>query len=528
MGRSSLQSAVLRATASFVAIYLCATSASAEGIKMNMLERFDSGVRGEERALSIGDYDPKTKRLFVPCADKTIWVIDIADLAEVNVVKRPELGKFGLGATSVSVRNGIVAVSVLPDNKQDRGYAMFMNTEGTLLKVVQVGALPNRIRLTPDGKKAVVACEGEPSADYERDPLGTIHVIDLADGLLKAKGVELDFSECNRQKRNGVRVSGKGAALIRDLEPKSVTISSDGKTAWVSLQENNAMAILDLTVPAITRLVGLGHKDHSRNGNGLDASDQDGKINIHTWPVRGLYMPDAVEAYTASDGKTYIVTANEGESRRCGNNRKKPKWTDTTRVSNLKLDPKVFPNAEELQDPANLGRLNILSTEGDTDQDGDYDELYVPGTRSFAIWTAEGTRIWDSGDQFARRTAKHAPKFFNTHAGKGGFDDRSDDRGCEPENVVVGECYGRQIAFISLESFGGVMAYDVTDPRQPVFRDFFINRNFKGSYKKGNAQDVSPEGLIFIPSKDSPTKKPLLCVIHEMSGTIQFLDIEKQ
>ena len=528
MGRTDPQTAASRATALLLAISLCATSASAESIKMKMLERFDSGVHGEERALGIGDYDPKTKRLFVPCADKTIWVIDITDPANAKVFKKADLGKFGLGATSVSVRNGIVAVSVLPDDKQDRGYAMFMNTKGTLIKVVQVGALPNRIRLTPDGKKAVVACEGEPSADYERDPLGTIHVIDLSDGLPKAKGVELDFSAFSSQKRNDVRVSGKGASLIRDLEPKSIAISPDGKTAWVSLQENNALAIVDLSVPAITRLVGLGYKDHSQDGNGLDASDQDGKINIHTWPLRGLFMPDAVEAYTASDGKTYIVTANEGESRRCGNHRNKPKWTDTTRVGDLKLDPKAFPNAEELQDQANLGRLNVLSTEGDTDKDGDYDELYVPGTRSFAIWTADGARVWDSGDQFARRTAKHAPKFFNTDAGKGAFDNRSDDRGCEPENVVVGECYVRQIAFISLECFGGVMAYDVTDPRQPAFRDFFINRNFKGNYKKGTALDVSLKGLIFIPSKDSPTKKPLLCVTHEMSGTIQFLNIEKQ
>jgi len=190
------------------------------------------------------------------------------------------------------------------------------------------------------------------------------------------------------------------------MEPEYIAVSKDSKTAWVGLQENNALAIVDLSSAQVTDVVALGFKDHSRPENAIDASNKDGKINIATYPVKGMYMPDAITSVTTNN-KTYILTANEGDSRDYDG------FSEEVRVADLKLDPKAFPNAKELQDKKVLGRLKTTTTMGDTDGDGDFDEIYSYGARSFSVWSAKGELIWDSGNQFAKKMAELRPNDFN-------------------------------------------------------------------------------------------------------------------
>jgi hypothetical protein len=307
---------------------------------------------------------------------------------------------------------------------------------------------------------------------------------------------------------SSIRKYGPGATLAQDLEPEYIAISHDSKTAWVTLQENNALAILDIEAGVFTQLAGLGLKDHSQSGSGLDASDADGGINIANWPVFGIYQPDAIESYRVR-GETYLVMVNEGDTRAFGG------FNEESRVSALVLDPTVFPNAAILQQNANLGRLTVTNATGDDDGDGDFDRILVPGGRSFSIRTANGDLVFDSGDQFEQITAAQVPASFNSNGTAATFDTRSDNKGPESEGIVLGKAFGRTYAFIGLERTAGIMVYDVSDPLSPRFVQ----------YLNTAPDDISPEGLLFIKEEDSPNGKPLLVVSHEISSTTTIFEI---
>jgi 2',3'-cyclic-nucleotide 2'-phosphodiesterase/3'-nucleotidase/5'-nucleotidase len=150
-------------------------------------------------------------------------------------------------------------------------------------------------------------------------------------------------------------------------------------------------------------------------------------INIRSWPILGMYQPDAIAAYEV-DGEVYLVTANEGDARDYDG------FSEETRVEDLVLDLAVFPNAVELQQPENLGRLKTTTASGDSNGDGLIDEIFAYGGRSFSIWDAAGNLVYDSGDQIAQITAAMLPEGFNCQRRKRvTLDGRSDDKGAEPE-----------------------------------------------------------------------------------------------
>ena len=300
-----------------------------------------------------------------------------------------------------------------------------------------------------------------------------------------------------------------GRLLSDDVEPEYITVAPDGKTAFITLQEANAVAVLDINKGKIIEIQPLGAKDHSKPGNGLDSSDRDGPgndgaIDIGNQPVLGLYMPDGIASYKAN-GKTYYVTANEGDDR-----------GETVRIKDIVLDPVKFPNAAELQSDDNIGRLAVSSINGDTDGDGDYDKLYAYGARSFTIWDDDGKKVFDSGDMFEQIIAEMTPELFNAdESDPDEFDTRSDAKGPEPESVVVGEVDGKTYAFVGLErAGGGVMIFDITNPKDVEFIQYIRTDG-----------DIAPEGLDFISAKDSPIGVPLLAVANEVSGTTSLYKI---
>ncbi|MBC7911456.1 MAG: choice-of-anchor I family protein, partial [Pyrinomonadaceae bacterium] len=414
--------------------------------------------------------------------------------------------------------------------------------DGTFLSSVQVGAIPDMLVFTPDGEKVLVANEAEPSTDYLNDPEGSVSIIDLRIGksrfnyppfqrgvanITQADVTTAGFTAFNSTPLDSsIRIFGVNATVAKDLEPEYITISADSQTAWVTLQENNAIGILDISQGAFTSLKGLGFKNHQLAGNSLDASDRDGAggaglINIANWPVFGMYQPDAIASYRYQ-GNTYLVTANEGDAREY------TALTEERRISALTLDATAFPNAAALQSNAQLGRLNVTNTRGDTKGDGDFDALYVFGARSFSIWDAQVTQVFDSGNQFEQRTATALPTFFNSnHDSNASFDTRSDNKGPEPEGVVIGEMFGGAYAFIGLERVGGIMVYDISNPVNPRFVQYINNRNFAGNPGTGTAGDLAPEGLIFIPASQSPNGQPLLVSANEVSGTVTIFQIQQ-
>lgn len=481
----------------------------------------------DEGAAEIATYDPETKRLFVVNGEAgAIDVLDASDPAAPTLAFSIDLAPYGKGANSVAFHNGVLAAAVENEDKQAAGKVVFFNANGDFLNSVPAGALPDMVTFTPDGKRVLTANEGEPNDDYTNDPEGSVTIVDLSAGVENASANTVGFTSFNDQidalKAAGVRIFGPNATVAQDVEPEYVAITPDSKTAWICLQENNALAELDIESATIKRILPFGFKDHSLAGNGMDASNKDDQIDIRPRPVMGMYMPDAIAVFEAG-GTTYIATANEGDSRDYDG------FGEETRVADLTLDPAAFPNAAALQDDAELGRLKTTTTLGDTDGDGDVDTIYAYGARSFSIWTPAATGltlVYDSGDDFERITARKIPSLFNASNDDNEADDRSDDKGPEPEGIEIGEIEGRRIAFIGLERVGGVMVYDITDPTKPEFIDYVNHRDSNGDPEAGSAGDLGPEGIKFISAADSPTDHPLLAVANEVSGTTTFYSIQ--
>ncbi|WP_043097216.1 choice-of-anchor I family protein [Kallotenue papyrolyticum] len=487
------------------------------------LGTYATGVYGRSAA-EIPAYDPASRRLFIVNADAaTVDVVDIADPAQPTLLHTIDVTPYGAVANSVAVHNGLVAVAVEASNKTDPGTVVLFDRDGRLLAQVRVGALPDMLTFTPDGRRIVVANEGEPESDYDTDPEGSISIIDLqpdprAPGPAAVRTI--GFAEFNAgASRHAeldpqIRIYGPGASVAQDLEPEYIAVAPDSRTAYVTLQENNALGIIDLEQGRVTRLVAFGTKDHSLPGMGLDASDQDGAINITSWPVRGMYQPDGIAAFSIG-GQTFLATANEGDIREY------EAFDEEHRLDEpiFRLDPGRFPNAAELKQDERLGRLYASTASGDVDRDGDFDELHVFGARSFAIWDAQGKLVYDSGEDFERIIANQFPDHFNASMERAVFDERSDDRGPEPEAIAVGVVRNKTLAFIGLETMGGVMVYDISNPRQPDFVQYINPRRFTADQDPTASGDAGPEGMLFIPAHQSPIRLPLLVVANEMSGS---------
>lgn len=491
------------------------------GIRLEVAGSYRTGLF-DESAAEIAAYDPGARLLFVTNASaNTVDVLSIINVRKPRLKYSIDLASYGAGVNSVAVQDGLVAVAVEAEPKQDPGSVVLFDRYGRFLDEYTVGALPDMLTFTPDGRYILVANEGEPNDDYTIDPEGSISRIDL----LNDQVLNIGFESFNGLDLAPVRIYGPGATVAQDIEPEYIAVSEDGATAWVSLQENNAIAIVDVVAAMVTDIVPLGTKDHAAVQNALDASNRDDAINIRTWPAVGMYQPDAIAAFEI-DGETYIVTANEGDARDYDG------FSEEARIGDVgddfQVDPDAYPDLDLLTDDARLGRLNITTATGDLDGDGDIELLHAYGARSFSVLNAAGEIVYDSGSEFERIIASYLPAEFNSNNDENdSFDARSDDKGPEPEGVTTGVVDGRTYAFIGLERIGGIMVYDVSAPLAPRFVSYVNNRNFEGDAEADTAGDLGPEGLVFIPAHLSPRGKPLLVVTNEVSGSTTIYTVER-
>lgn len=566
-------------------------------------------------AAEIPAFDAASKRLFVVNAQSgSVDVLDLADPAAPQKIDQIDASAVLAGAeiNSVAVSNGLVAVAIQAPVKTDPGrVALYRASDLQLLGSATVGAQPDMVSFTPDGRTVLLANEGEPSDDYQVDPEGSISVVDVSTPsapVVRTAGFGAYDGQEAALRAQGVRIYGPGATASKDFEPEYIAVSADGRTAWVTLQENNALARVDIASASVSAVLPLGYKDHGTTGNELDASDS-GVIEIRNWAgVRGMYLPDSIASYSAG-GKTYLVTANEGDARAWGEDNPAYWGTVTAgtwdggdptqgfveefRVKHLVnkngwagragddlppqlaalgkgglLNPAVFGYCGAIDgDPAGcradpaLGRLNIswtmgyrqdasgnpvmFNAAGIEDPAGDrlmYDTLYAYGGRSFTIRDEDGTLVWDSGAAIENFLASDDCKlgsdrsipckdFFNSGHDEGNaLDSRSDAKGPEPEGLAVGTIGDKTFVFVGLERMGGVLVYDITNPTAPAFVDYLNTREdwttADPSTVLASAGDLGPEGLVFVPAKDSPNGKPLLIVGNEVSGTTAVMQLD--
>jgi DNA-binding beta-propeller fold protein YncE len=502
-----------------------ACRSAATSISVTPVGRYDSGIIDADRGgAEITAYDRDTRRLFVVNLKQLrLDVVDISDVtAPVLVTSFATPGD----PTSVAVSRGLVAVSSAAATKTDPGLVQFYDAAAlTLEGQVTVGAQPDMVTFTPDGKSLLVANEGEPSKDYAFDPPGSVSIIDVPRHIGKLRQsdvITLGFDDTIPLRHSdSIRLYGHNTTVEFNLEPEYIAVSNDGRTAWVTLQENNAIATLDLKNKRFTAITGLGFKDHNVPGNGLDVSDKDGVINIANWPVYGIYEPDGVAAIQAGK-RTFLVTANEGDAREWGDVIEETTITALA-ASGVAIDAEVLALAG---DKTKLGRLAVSAYGGvDLDGDGDIDRPLTFGARSFSIWSPEGTLVFDSGDEIEQTIAALLPSGFNAdNKSNPAFDKRSSKKGPEPEGLAVAELYGKQYLFLGLERVGGFMVYDVSNPVLPVYVNYVNDRDFAAT-TLATAGDLGPEGLRFIGERESPTGKPMLIVSNEVSGTVRLYEI---
>lgn len=390
-------------------------------ITLKQIGRYSAGVstNPDEPRTEISAFDPTSKRLF--SINLNLRRLDVLDLGAPETPVLVQSVPLGGKPNSVAVSRGVVAVALEGTVKTDLGSVKFFSTSGMLLNQLTVGALPDMLTFSPNGRWLLVANEGEPNSYNQPDsvdPEGSVSVIDIrgdVTGLTQNDVRTAAFSvSIPQENASSIRVFGPNASLAKDLEPEYITVSRDSRTAWVTLQENNAVAVLDISSATFTKIIGLGFKDHLQPANKLDASDRDvpgssnnGAINIRNWPVLGMYQPDSIAAYRVK-GKTYLVTANEGDARDYTG------FSEEARVGSLTLDaasfgsqrfPDVTTGNDGLRNNDHLGRLTVTTALGNTDGDPEFEKLYVFGARSFSIRKADGELVYDSGDELEQRTA---------------------------------------------------------------------------------------------------------------------------
>mgnify|MGYP000488705041 CR=1 FL=1 len=467
-------------------------------IGLTKIASYETSLKGGSEIVA---FDKDTSRMFT--TNGALNKIDISEILfnkqnlKTSIVKVDsiDLSIYGTGVNSVAVSNGKVAVAVevtstLDNSKQLRGSVVIFDTQANHIKTIKTGYLPDMVTFNEDGSKVIVANEGEPNKNYTYDPKGSIGIIDIKNNY---EYTDINFFDIEVSSDVIIK---KGSSAGVDLEPEYISVS--GNKAYISLQENNAMAVVNLDTKELESVSALGFKDHSKQYNSLDI-EEEGKILLKPYSnLFGMYQPDSIATYKVK-GKTYVVTANEGDGREYG------KYENESKISKIKLSPKLV---EVYKNENDLKINNELGKNGDV-----YEKLYTFGTRSFSIWNDKSELVFDSKNELAIMASKYEPALFNQDKGK--IDKRSGNKGVEPEALALGEVNGRMYAFVGLERQSSIVIYDITNPKKASFVNYINTKN----------SDLSPEGMKFVEAKDSPTHKALLLVAFEISGSTSVFEV---
>lgn len=555
-----------------------------KGISLSLVGRIQLNPSDPEGAAEIVQFHPASNTIYAinSAADEpTIEIIDASSItseALSNPLSNENLTSTGLilpteqdgimlaGPTSLAVSGDWMAVAVPAADKATNGLVLFYSglnsSSPTFVKAVEVGNLPDMVTFTPDANKVLTANEGEPSGDYNIDPEGSISVITIVDNSPSDTSTTISFTDYNDKQAeleakgmhfpnpSGRTINGTliSTTVAQDLEPEYITTTNE--VAYVTLQENNGLAIVDLTDNSV-QVIGLGFKDWSEYQ--IDGME-DGTVSFGQYDnLYGMYMPDTIASYQWKNAN-FLITANEGDAREYFFDTLNAQglqdedlctaaggqdfdeddgclsYTDETQGRRLDYAPGSNLDTIAGDDPEDfnftaypLGRLTVTRALGDNDNDGIYEALYAYGARSFTIWDDNGLVVFDSGDDFERITASIHGNAFNNNNDENEGDSRSANKGPEPEALTVGQVGDKTYAFIGMERLGGIFVYDVTNPYDAKFVDYVINRDLtEGGDILG---DSAPEGMVFVDAENSPTGNALVIIGNEVSGTVSVWQV---
>ena len=503
-----------------------------------------------EGGTEISTFHAGSKRIFTTNGVKNaVDIVDISDVANPKKVGSVALSPYGNDVTSVAAGRDVVVAVVHVAEKFSatgaptsfNGKIVVFDTNGKVLSSPDIlGVLPDSVSFAPDGTTALVAIEGQPvcakddaataakeDTDYTKasDPVGGVSVVDLSNPSAPVvRFAGFDQFSVAAMKAKGIAVSSLINNVSKDFEPEYVS-AVDNNYAYVTIQEANAIGRLNIksaTFESITRAFESRTEFVPR-----DTSDRDSGAGPRTYKnVVGASQPDAITAFKVGLGE-YFLTANEGDAREysCIN--------DDVRAASLKVDARRFPDWKSLSGNAALGRAKVNPTIGDKDGDGDIDTIHLRGSNSMTMYR-NGIVIWDSGDLLDRIQTQafgvaniNGAHSLSSDKSTMNFvgQDRSDDKGAEPEGVTTGMVGDRRIAVLVLERMSALVIFDITQPRTPVFQEWIQMLPAKATPAK-DVKYWSPEGVIFVPAEKSPSGKALIITSYELSGSISIHQIE--
>ena len=522
--------------------------ANEAAVKVTEISSITSG--DGEGSAEIATFHAGSKRVFATNGVKnTIDIFDISDVSNPKKVGSVALSPYGNDVTSVAAGKDVVVAVVNVADKfsatgvptTTNGKIVVFDTNGKVLSSPDVlGVLPDSVSFAPNGTTALVAIEAQPvcakddpataakeDTDYSKasDPVGGVTVVDLSNPsapVLRFAGFD-QFTVADMSAK-GIAVSAVVNNVSKDFEPEFVT-AVDNNFAYVTIQEANAIGKLNIQSASFESITRAFESKVARVAR--DTSDRDAGAGPRTYTnVVGASQPDAIAGFTVGAGQ-YFVTANEGDAREytCLN--------DDLRASALKVDTKRFPDWKTLSGNAALGRAKVNPTIGDKDGDGDIDTIHLRGSNSMTMYR-NGIAIWDSADLLdqiqtqafgvANINGSHSlssDKSTMNYVGQ----DRSDDKGGEPEGVAVGMVGDRRIAILGLERMTALAIFDITAPGNPVFQEWLQMLPTKATPAK-DVKHWSPEGIVFVPANKSPSGKALIITSYELSGSLSIHQIE--
>lgn len=491
-------------------------------LKMELVGRHNSGAMNEDGgSLEIVTYNSSNGYAYAVSGVKgKLIAVDLnGKMDSDNVVAlngteydvRSLVNGFAYGdmtSVAVSPDGKMLAVAIQAENYAEAGAVAIFSCENDgslkLIATVETGVQPDMVTFA-DNNTILTADEGEPRNGVNgTDPKGSVSIIKIAnDNTVTSKQIFFDGFDSKREEltESGVLIQ-KDKAPSEDFEPEYIAVNGD--TAYISLQEANSIAVMNISEEKFTGIYPLGFQDYGTTKIDLQ---KNGVIEEKNYPdIYGIKMPDGISV-TEINGKTYLLTANEGDSRSDWQGMDNEYENKTSLTGKHILDEKVVW--------FNVGMWDGLDNTKD----------YIFGSRSFSVYevTSNGlTLIFDSGSDFEEITASVLPDYFNASNDKITADNRSGKKGPEPESITVGKIGSKTYAFIALERIGGVMVYDITDPEKSEFVNYINSREFDTAVQG----DVSPEGLCFIPATDSKTGKALLLAACEVSGTLAVYECD--
>jgi len=491
----------------------------AQPLNLRSLLLYESGTFNKS-AVDRHGYDASTGKIYATDSDAVALRIFDFKLNKYVLEKNISLSSLVNSVNDVAANNGLVAVVGDGSLSQLPGKVLLLDSLGQLLKVLTVGPHPVRVRFSDNGSRLFVSNQGLPEASYQSDPLGSISVINIGANPSQISQNDhqlIDFQSLDTiAAPAGLRNFGNNGrqTFAQDLEPIGMAVDDSSFKLWASLSANNALARIDYGSLTLDTVLPLDYKDWS-DSVGLDASDVSQAINIRPYPaLKGMYQPTGLEVFE-DNGQVYLLCANEGIMRQ------NAAFDEVVQVRDLFLEPSQFPNLAQLVSDSLMGRLRVTRTLGDPDSNTIYSELYAFGGRSLSVRDANGSILWDSGDEIARVLAAQQSQNFNSNqTSNNSRKSRSPFMGAQPNDLSVARLSGIPYAAVTLRQMGGFMLFDLSNPRQPVFSSYELQRDFSHSANDPRAGNLGPREITLVEGANSPNGLPLVIVSYASSGTL--------